>query len=59
MEKHDCKLFSNECETIEIYPPINLERGGWAKDENGCILEDKTKPKIKVRHCKKCGIILL
>lgn len=56
---HECKLFSDECETIEIYPPISLERGGWAKDKNGVILEDKTKPKIKVRHCVDCGVVLL
>lgn len=56
---HECKLFSDECETIEIYPPISLEVGGWVKDENGVILDDKTKPKIKVRVCQACGIILL
>lgn len=58
-KNHECKLFSDKCDTIEIYPPINLEKGGWAKDEKGMILEDKTKPKIKVRHCKECGVIIL
>jgi hypothetical protein len=56
---HKCKIFTDEHETIEIYPPINLEKGGYAKDENGVILEDKTKSKIKVRSCKECGIVLL